>query len=157
MEPIAEYLLSVTGAAMLCAVVLRLLDGKGNAAAAAKMLTGIFMAVTVLTPLTNFRLSDALELLPQLNTDAQGAVAQGEASAKKALQEGISHQVEAYILDKAEKLGVKLAVEVELSSDAIPVPVRVRLRGNVSPYAKTRLQSILQNDLGIDKENQIWT
>lgn len=157
MDAIAEYLLSVTGAAIICAVVLRLLAGKGSAAAIGKMVAGIFMALTVIGPITQVRLSDALELLPDISADAQAAVAQGEASAKNALREGISAQVEAYILDKAAQLGVALTVEVELTEDTIPVPVRVRLSGNVSPYAKTRLQSILRDDLGIDKENQIWT
>lgn len=157
MQPIAEYLLSVTGAAIISAVILRLLEGKGSAASIAKMLTGIFMAVTVIGPITQVRLSDALELLPDISADAQAAVSEGEASAKNALAESISSQVEAYILDKAKQLGVTLTAEVELSDDTIPTPVRVRLKGNVSPYAKTRLQDILRSDLGIDKENQIWT
>ncbi len=157
MEPIAEYLLSVTGAAIICAVVLRLLDGKGSSASVARMLTGIFMALTVIGPVTQVRLSDALELLPDLSADAQAAAREGEVSAKKALADNISAQVEAYILDKAAQLGVALAVDVELSRDAIPVPVRVWLRGNVSPYAKARLQTILCEELGIEKENQIWT
>lgn len=157
MQPIAEYLLSVTGAAIISAVILRLLEGKGSAASIAKMLTGIFMAVTVIGPITQVRLSDALELLPDISADAQAAVSEGEASAKNALAESISSQLEAYILDKAAQLGVTLTVEVELSDDIIPTPARVRLKGNVSPYAKTRLQDILRSDLGIDKENQIWT
>lgn len=157
MQPIAEYLLSVTGAAIISAVILRLLEGKGSAASIAKMLTGIFMAVTVIGPITQVRLSDALELLPDISADAQAAVSEGEASAKNALAESISSQLEAYILDKAAQLGVTLIVEVELSDDIIPTPARVRLKGNVSPYAKTRLQDILRSDLGIDKENQIWT
>ena len=157
MQPIAEYLLSVTGAAIISAVILRLLEGKGSAASMAKMLTGIFMAVTVIGPITQVRLSDALELLPDISADAQAAVSEGEVSAKNALAESISTQVEAYILDKAKQLGVTLSVEVELSDHTIPTPVRVRLKGHVSPYAKTRLQDILRSDLGIDKENQIWT
>lgn len=157
MAAISEYILSVAGAAIVCAVVLRLLDGKGSAVGIAKMVTGIFMALTVITPITQVRLSDALNLLPDISDDGRAAVAQGEASAKKALAESISAQAEAYILDKAAQLGVTLSVEVELSEDAIPVPVGVRLQGNISPYAKSRLQRILTEDLGIDREDQIWT
>lgn len=157
MAAICEYLLSVTGAAMVSAVVLRLLEGKGSAAALGKMLTGIFLALTVIGPITQVRLSDVAQLLPDISVDAQAAVAEGEAAAKNALAESISTQLEAYILDKAAQLGVTLTVEVELSEDAIPVPVRIRLQGNISPYAKTRLQSIIRDDLGLDKEKQIWT
>lgn len=157
MSAIAEYLLSVTGAAIISAVVLRMLEVKGSAASIAKMLTGIFMALTVIGPITQVRISDLLDLFPEISVDARQAVAQGESSAKNALAESISTQVEAYILDKATQLGVRLTVEVELSQDTFPVPVSVRLHGNISPYAKTRLQSILSDDLGIEKENQIWT
>ena len=157
MESIAEYLLSVTGSAIISAVILRLLDGKGSAASIAKMLTGIFVVLTLLAPVTQVQISDLLELVPDLSADAKQAVNEGKTSAQNALTERISGQVEAYILDKAEQLGLRLSVEVALSNDPIPVPVSVRLQGHTSPYAKMRLQSILQEDLGIKKENQIWT
>ena len=157
MHAIGEYLLSVTGGAIICSVVLRLLDGKGSAATIGKMVTGIFMALTVIGPIAQVRLSDGLELLPHITADAQAAVAQGKEFSKNALAESISTQLEAYILDRAKGLGVTLTVEVELSDDTIPVPVRVKLRGNIAPYTKSRLQQILQDELGIDKENQIWT
>ena len=157
MDAIYEYVLSVTGAAMVCAVVARLLEGKGSAAVIGRILTGIFMAVTVIGPITQIHLSDANDLLPHLSADAQAAVAEGKETAQDALVKSISKQLEAYILDKAAKLGVKLTVRVELSEDTIPIPVRVHLKGQVSPYAKSKLQSILRDELGLDKEKQIWT
>lgn len=157
MQTIAEYLLSVTGAAIVSAVVLRLLEGKGSAAAIGRILAGLFVALTVIGPITQVRLSDLADLIPDVTMDAQAAVADGEATAKKALCERISGRLEAYILDKAAQLGVTLTVDVELSEDTIPVPMRVRLHGAVSPYAKSRLQNMIRDDLGIDKEKQIWT
>lgn len=157
MLAISEYIRSVTGAALISAVVLRLLDGKGSAASIGKILVGIFMAVTVIGPITQVELTDLWDLLPDVSVDAAQAAGDGQAAAKKALADGISAQVEAYILDKAAQMDVSLTVHVELSDDTIPVPERVRLQGSVSPYAKSRLQSIIQEELGIDKENQIWT
>jgi hypothetical protein len=60
-------------------------------------------------------------------------------------------------LDKAQALNTALEVEVTLSDDEIPIPVKVRLSGKVSPYAKGRLQQIISEELGIERENQIWT
>lgn len=157
MQTIAEYLLSVTGAAIVSGVVLRLLEGKGSAASIGRILAGLFVALTVIGPITQVRLSDLADLLPDVTMDAQTAVADGEAAAKNALRERISARLGAYILDKAAQLGVTLTVEVELSEDTIPVPVRVRLHGAVSPYAKSRLQNMIRDDLGLDKEKQIWT
>lgn len=157
MGGISQYLLSVIGAAMICAVVQRLLSGKGSASAMGKLLVGIVMALTVIRPLAQVQLADFGRFLPEISLDAQVAVSEGEASAQKALAESISSKIEAYILDKAAQMNVTLAVEVELTQETIPHPCRVRLQGKVSPYAKSRLQNIIQEDLGINKENQLWT
>ncbi len=156
MSGVVEYLLSVVGAAMVSTMVLRLLEGKGGAASMGKIVVGIFMVLTVLTPITKVRLSDLALLKLDISADAQQLVAEGEANAKKAMEESISAQIEAYILGKAAQYGVILEVEVRLSDDPIPVPVSVHLYGNISPYAKALLQNILRDDLGIEKENQIW-
>lgn len=157
MDTIAEYLLSVSAAAIIGAMILRLLTGKGSAATVGRMLCALFVALTAIAPITQVRLSDMGGLLPDLTADANAAVSQGQSDAKKAMAESISSRVEAYILDKAAQLGVNLTVQVEVSDDPIPVPVRLRLKGNVSPYLKSKLQKIIQDDLGINKENQIWT
>ena len=85
------------------------------------------------------------------------AVAEGEQQTKTALARLIKQRTCAYILDKAQALNVALEVEVTLSDDDIPVPEAVRLKGKVSPYAKGRLQTIIAEDLGIEKERQTWT
>lgn len=157
MLAISQYIRSITGAALISAVVLRLLDGKGSAAAIGKMLVGIFMALIVIGPIAQVELTDIWDWVPDVAADAGQAASDGASAAKKALSEGISSRVEAYILDKAAQMDVVLTVQVELSDDTIPVPKSIRLQGNVSPYAKSRLQSIIYEDLGIDKENQIWT
>ena len=76
---------------------------------------------------------------------------------KEAIAAGIKSRTQAYILDKAMALELQLQVEVVLSEDEIPVPEEVRLAGKASPYAKARLQQIIKEDLGIDKEHLIWT
>lgn len=157
MQAIGQYLLSVSGVAILCSILLRLLEGKAGDAALVKMLCGIFMTLTVVSPFTQVRISDFANLLPDITTDAEAAVADGELTAKNALTACITERLEAYILDKAAGMDVALTVEVELTGDTIPVPKCVRLSGDISPYAKSRLQSMIANDLGIDKENQLWT
>ena len=102
---VREYIFSVTGAALVSGVILRLLAGKGSTAVLGKMLVGIFMALTVLNPIVNVTLPDLMDVVPNLSADAQTVVAQGEAATQNALAAGISKQVEAYILDRAEELG----------------------------------------------------
>ena len=66
-------------------------------------------------------------------------------------------KAEAYILEIAGQLSASVTVEVSVGGDSIPVPQSVRLDGAVTPYAKSRLQTIISEELGISKENQIWT
>ncbi len=156
MEGLQQYLLSVTGAAMICGVVLRLLPQKGTAATMGKMLAGIFLAFTVIRPLGAFQIGKLEDFTADLQAEAADAVAAGQADTVSSLQSIIKDQCEAYILDKAHDLGLQLTVEITLSSDDLPVPVAVRLQGNAGPYARSRLETILQDDLGISKEHQVW-
>jgi hypothetical protein len=72
------------------------------------------------------------------------------------MAERIIQQTQAYILDKARSLDAELTVEVFLGDGTIPVPIGVRLEGNISPYARKLLSQMLQDDLGIPAEEQIW-
>ena len=58
--------------------------------------------------------------------------------------------------DKAKELGLNLNVEVTLSDDDTAAPAEAALWGETSPGAKSQLQRILSEDLGIPKENQRW-
>ncbi len=157
MEALRTYLLSVTAAALVCGIVQRLLTSKGTAANISKMVCGIFLALVAVGPLAKLQLGAIGDLTGSFELQASQAVSDGQAETKKALREIIKSRTEAYILDKASLYGSELSVSVELSDDSIPVPVSVRLSGAVSPYAKNQLQTILEKDLGIAKEHQLWT
>lgn len=121
-----------------------------------RMLVGIFMMFTIISPLTHVRIGSIEDWLEHSRMDAQSAVAQGEKLAQDALRQRIQEHTEAYILNKARQLGVQLQVQVTVSNDSIPTPTEVCLVGAVSPHAKAKLQQILAEDLGIPKENQLW-
>ena len=67
----------------------------------------------------------------------------------------ITQQTQSYILDKADTLGVCLEVGVELNEEM--VPWRVTMTGEAPPYARQRLEGIIQDDLGIPAERQVWS
>ena len=156
MGPIREYLLSVSVAAIVCAVARRLLDRKGTPAAMGKLLTGLFMTFTVLSPLTDLSFGPLQDMTSDFRQQAQQAVQEGEAYSNSALRNGITERVQAYILDKAVEMGANIQVQVILSDDAYPVPEQVRIQGDISPYARNQLKRILE-ELGVAEENQIWT
>jgi cell division protease FtsH len=75
---------------------------------------------------------------------------------KKELEEIIKTKTQAYVLDKADSLGLDLEVEITVDNSELPVPVSVVLTGAAAPYAKARLSNIIANDLAVPKEAQIW-
>lgn len=149
-------MLGIIAAALVCALVTRLVKDKGPAGASVKLITGLFMVFTVVSPLTGLSLS-GIDIWTGEFTDTAALIAsEGERYSAEAVAAVIKTRTEAYILDKALALELQLQVEVVLSEDDIPVPAMVRISGKASPYARAMLQQIIEEDLQIDKENQIW-
>lgn len=155
MIDLKSYLYSLILASIVCVIVKKLLSGNATISSIARILCGIFLVCTFLQPLERITLPEWEDL--QLQSDAQVAVAQGVNSAHEALSSCISQQVESYILGKAAQLEASVSVQVRLSDDTIPVPMQVRISGSISPYGKQQLQAIIEQDLGIPKEDQIWS
>lgn len=156
MEAAGEYILSVTATALICAVSGKLLV-KGTAAHVVKLMTGILMALTMVSPLLSIRLDQVMDLVDDIHISADYVAHEGENSARQEMAQRISKQLESYILDKAESMGVELVVTFELESKGLPVPCAVTLQGNIGPYAKAVLTDYIEQNLGIEAEAQIWT
>lgn len=114
------------------------------------------MAVTVITPLGNVTFDGIADYWDGLSLDAQKYVTEGTAAAQNQMADIIKSQSEAYILDKANRMGLQIAVEVELDGYNGNIPCGVVISGNVSPYAREQLGSYMEDSLGIAKENQQW-
>lgn len=156
MRTISEYVFSVCGAALLCAVMSPFFK-RGSAAGIGKIVTGMVVLLTVLQPLMGFALPALDDITVDFRTDAQQAIASGEKNTQQALSKIITDRTTEYILQKAEALGLQIEVQVVVSEDAIPMPKTVFISGTAAPYARQQLQDMIRRDLGIAKENQIWT
>lgn len=156
MHRLGEYVVSVVATACICGIALSLMP-KSSARELVRMLCGLLLAMTALGPVTRINFEALLEQHLPFSEDAAQTAALGEAYSQKALRDIIKQKTEAYILDKAKALGASVTAEVILSAGDIPVPLSVRLSGNLSPLAKKRLSEDIRQELGIAKENQIWS
>ena len=82
---------------------------------------------------------------------------EGEESSRAALRQIISDETRAYIMDKARSYGAEVEVQINLSQDDPPIPVRCIISGAVSPYVRQQLTKVLISELGIPEENLTWT
>lgn len=156
MESIREYMIRLLSAGIICSVIVKWVPLKGSSGRIIRMLAGIFMTITMFSPLIDLKLIDPDGYFSWIRQDAQLAVAQGQDAARESSAVIIKEQLEAYILDKASLWDLELSVEVTLDDSDPPVPVAVVLRGAASPYARKQMSEWLVRELGIEEENQQW-
>ena len=154
MDALRQYVISVVAGAMICGIAMSLFS-KGALRQILKMLCGLILSLCVLRPMMKGEIWDSFGFEDLLSDDAAQTAAMGEEYSARAIREIIKSETEAYILDKAQSLGVKVTAEVSLSPDGVPVGVRIC--GSLSPYVKRDLSDDISRDLGISKENQVWT
>ena len=156
MRVVGEYIISVCGVALLCAMIAPFIK-KGISAGMVKLMTGVLLLLAVLQPLFGISLPIFGDMTMDFQADAQATVNDGKEQTQQELAEIIKDRTAAYILQKADAMGLQLTVEVGVSADPIPVPETVTIIGVAAPYARQQLQDMIRRDLGIIKENQIWT
>lgn len=154
MESIRAYVLSVTATAALCSLATRIVGQKGTSAGVIRMICGMIMACAVIRPLGTITIPRLSEYWDDLDRQVWAVVASGEEQTDDLIRGRITEATVTYVQDKASTLGASLSIQVVL--DDHHVPVQIELTGEISPSAKLELGQIIQNDIGIRKEDQIW-
>lgn len=156
MSDIKAYFISITASAILCAVITGLFDKKESTYKIVKMICGIFLTFALIRPLIDIELKAFPGIIDAVSENAQASVSYGEAYRNRTLSAIIKEETEAYILDKAQALSCTLDVEVVVDDSGQPIPTKVYITGSLPNAAKSSLQQIIETDLFIAKENQIW-
>lgn len=151
-----HYMIAVTAAAIICGIAKSICNEKTVSGAVLRLLAGIVMTVTVLSPVVRLDLNDLPLLSEDLLAKSKSAAAAGEEMASAEMDAIIKDRTQAYILDKAAEFGASLQVEIWIPKDGSHRPESVILQGSISPYAKSRLESIIEEDIQIAKEKQQW-
>lgn len=151
MDSLRQWLLGIV-LTSLAAGLARSLAPSGRQQAAARLAGGLLLTLSILRPV--LALSGGWQDLP---VEIPQTAAQSEAYRKnqrEAFSELIEEKTEAYILDKAEQLGLACGAEVavELSQSGIPLPDRVTVTGPFSP----ELSACIEEEVGIPAEKQSW-
>lgn len=149
-----QYVLGLMGTALLAAVAVRL-AGEGAHKQLIRLLCGIVMTLVILRPLAGWRCELDLSSVKDALDAGSREASVGQYLAREEQIRRITAGVESYILDKAAREGADLTVEVTLGEDLLPAGAV--LRGKASREAKENLSRMLEQDLGITKENQLWT
>ena len=156
MASVGQYLLTIVSAAIVASIAISLTADKGATGKLIKMIAGLFVVITMILPWKTLSFGSITEFWSDISVDASAAVANGEVMTQMHITELIKQQTAAYILDKASTLDLDVQVQVVLSNEDPPVPERIIIQGNVSPYGKKQLTEFIYADLGITEANIIW-
>lgn len=156
MRMIGKYLLSVIAVSLLIALCKLILPSKGVVGAVLKLVCGVLLAFTFLTPFQSLDLGGLQNIYTSIQSDAAGFINDGEEIAKSELKQSIAAELSAYILDKATAMDLDLEIQLLLTEDSLPQLESVKIKGDASPYAKKQLVQIICEDLGISEESVQW-
>ena len=130
----------------------RQLAPKGRERALVGLVCRLLLTLALLEPLAELEWAAAARDWPG---PAQAALAESyRQEGQAALSAVIAEKTEAYILDKADRLGLRCAVEVAVSAgeSGIPLPDAVTIRGGYS----AALAACIEEEVGVPPEKQIW-
>lgn len=156
MEALSRYVLSVICAGVLAGMLSALIPATGPTGGLIRFLSGVYLIITLIQPLIGFNFSGLEELLIPVGSVWDSPAEKGEELAREAAAERIRAELTTYILDKASALGGELQVDIRFNEDPVPLPLAVVLTGSISDRGKASLTRVLEEELGIAKENQRW-
>lgn len=151
---LGQYVLQLITVALICSFVLSMVSETTHKELI-RMLCGMFLIILLLDPLPGFHWDlDSASWKDAMQAGKVHAEA-GENLARDAQIQRITEAVESYILDKASQEGATLTVKVTLGEDLLPVGAE--LNGRLESEIQQSLSEMLEKELGIAKENQLWT
>ena len=156
MDGVLKYILQIVSAVILCAVVKTILPDSNVPGKLLRVISGVFITFTVLSPVLELRLDNYSDLISDLSLSASQLTDDGQKMAHNAMAEIIIDNTQEYILNEADKMNLDIDVEILTNESNPPAPYAVIIRGNISPYYKTQLGDIIENQLGISEENTQW-
>lgn len=118
-----------------------------------QLISGLALAVVVFEPVSTVDFSGIGDIgAENLSPDVYIDIGRQEALSHQSLC--IKQACETYISNKAKELDSTVISEVYLDEQL--KPYRVQMIGEIDLAQKTDLEQILEDDLGITKENQVW-
>lgn len=156
MSAVGQYILTVVAAAILVSIVMCFIGNRSHTAPYIKLVGGLFLTVTVFSPLLGVDSEDITKYFSSINADADSIVMQSQQDLHQQKAAIIKAETETYILEKAKSFGSNISVEIGINDVSGLVPTEVQISGAISPYVKRQLSKMISSDLGIPEEHQKW-
>lgn len=156
---IKDWIIGMTCAAMLAAMLGAFLPKNGGVGRAGRLAAGLLLMLSAVKPLVRLDYESLSGTLARLRVSQSDRGAELAAQNKQILKELIETETEAYISDKAKELGISCQVEVvyAFGADGTPYPSRLRISGELTQEQQRKLSRTLEAELGVPAREQSYT
>lgn len=157
MGAVRGWLLGLIGVSLVCALADALMP-KGAVRRVGKLVCGLALILTVLTPLVKLNLDAGQRWLEGCLAEAEQREMELEQAVDNQMKIIIERDCAAYIVDKAAQWNVSCsaAVECERSEEGLYLPVRAEITGRFSEEERVWLAEAIAQDLGIPAQAQFY-
>ncbi len=156
MEFIHNWIVGICAASILYAAV-HSLAPEGAAKRAVRLAGGACVLIAVCAPIAKADLSGLALEAGELSDEYAAEAERMERERFEFMKSVIEEKAKAYILDKADELGVACDVDVMCSDEeGVPVPVSLHGVWSGDEDARERLADAVARDLGIPRASQSW-
>lgn len=153
---VRSYQLSIAAVGLLLSLIQAILP-KGAAKKTAVLAGSLLLILTVLSPLAQLDYDNIARSISRIQMDTETMRTGIEVGNRELMAKIIKQNCEAYILDKAEEMGLPLTVEITVSGGAdYPYPTAVTIRGVASAAQRQALTRYIEENLGIPEAQQQW-
>ena len=156
-ELLHEWITGITCISILLTAAQCLMP-EGSVRKVGSLAGGLLLLLALIMPLKSLETKDLSLALAEYRLMGTDSVELLELENERLVKTIIEEQTTAYILDKAEAVGIKCSAEVsyEYSDNGIAYPVEVTIFGDLTKEQKRKLMQIIENDLAVSKENQFY-
>lgn len=157
MEFMRSWIISITVSAMIIAVAEGMMP-PGVVKKVGKLTGGLVLMLGILQPIVRLdyeELFQAANGLSEITLEAQAEQQEGNEEMMKSI---IEEELSAYVLDKAQSLGILCRVSVCCigGEGGVSVPDKAEVRGCLSSEQRRQMKRVLSEDLGILEGQQTY-
>ena len=157
MAGVGSWLLSITGASVLCALADGLMPA-GPVRRVGRLVCGLMLLAVILAPLAQLDLEGGQRWLEEYHLGLEDRTQELERQVDEQMKTIIEQEYAAYIVDKAKELGIvcRARVVCRTGEDDLTVPERVEVAGRFSDEEQSRLTQIIEEELLVPPERQAY-
>ncbi|NLV85715.1 MAG: hypothetical protein GX025_00645 [Clostridiales bacterium] len=156
---LGDWVKAIAGAAIICGAAISITP-KGSVKNVLKLICGLVLVCSMAGPLINPSGELLSMSVSEYRQRAKEIAQQGENETNSLNRRFIEEEISAYISDKALDMGESIqdvSVSMNWSKEGFWYPAFVTIQGEVSETGKKRLESLIEGEIGLAKENQHWS